>query len=101
MKIWAKVIQHHKIQQDAVQEFTSARPSDADGWMPVITELCKPLDVAVPVLLPKHVNELRQFSRTVFKPQDFMESVSFDSFEIEIFPEKKKESRVTYSFDNI
>lgn len=99
MRIWVKTVIHHRIQQEAVQEFTSARPSDADGWLPVITELCKPLDVAVPVLLGKHVHELKQFSRTVFKPHDFMESVSFDALEIEIFPEKKKESRVSYSFD--
>lgn len=98
MKIWAKTVVHHRTQQEAVQEFSSARPSDAEGWRPIVTELCKPLDVAVPVILPKHVNELRQFSRTVFKPLDFMESVAFDSFEIEIFPEKKKDTRVSYSF---
>ena len=99
MRIWAKVLKRHKIQQEAVQEFASARPSHTDGWGRIITELCKPLDVAVPVILPKHVNELLQFSRTVFKPGDFMESVSFDSFEIEIFPEKKTDVRVSYSFD--
>lgn len=60
--------------------------------MPVITELCKPLDLAVPVILPKHVSELDKFSRTVFKPEDFMESVEFDGYEVEIFPEKKKET---------
>lgn len=100
VKLWAKTIQRHKIQQEAVREFSSARPSDAAGWLPLITELCKPLDVAVPVILPKHVHELARFSRTVFKPHDFMESVAFDSFEIEIFPEKKKDTRVSYSFEN-
>ena len=44
-----------------------------------------------PVLLKKHVRDLLQFRRTVFYPADFMESVEFDRFEIEIFPEKKKE----------
>ena len=98
MKIWAKVIQNHKIVNEAVREFDSARPSDAEGWRPVIVELCKPLDLACPVLLKKHVAELQRFSRTVFSRADFIESVSFDHFELEIFPEKKKEKRAEYIF---
>ena len=41
-------------------------------------------------MLDKHVRELERFGRTAFLPNDFMESVSFDRFEIELFPEKKK-----------
>lgn len=83
----------------AVQEFNSARPASVDAWMRVLIELCKPLDLACPVLLNKHVTELKRFSRTVFFPADFMESVDFDRFEIEIFPEKKKDVHVANSFD--
>ncbi len=93
MKIWAKVLTQHKIVQDTVEEFSLTRPVDADGWRPVIGTLCKPLDLAVPVILDKHVKDLQRFSRTVFSPSDFMESVAFDRFEIEIFPEKKKDRR--------
>lgn len=93
MKIWAKVLTQHKIVADAVEEFPIARPIDADGWRPVIGTLCKPLDLAVPVILAKHVNDLQRFNRTVFSASDFMETVAFDRFEIEIFPEKKKDRR--------
>lgn len=99
MRIWAKVHKEHKIIDQVVREFASARPASVDAWAAVITQLVKPLDLACPVLLQKHVRELAQFSRTVFLPADFMESVSFDRFEIEIFPEKKKETHVSYSFD--
>ncbi len=99
MKIWAKLYQEHKRIDQVVREFSSARPVSIDGWAEVMTELCKPLDLACPVLLNKHVSELARFSRTVFYPGDFMESVSFTRFEIEIFPEKKKETHVSYSFD--
>ena len=98
MKIWAKTLINHKIQTEVVQEFASARPLDLDGWLPIIASLTKPLDLAVPVLLPKHLSELKKFSRTVFKPQDFIESVDFDSFEIEIFPEKKKDTKAQYYY---
>lgn len=98
MKIWAKVITNHKIIEEAVREFPSARPSDADGWRPVVVTLCKPLDLSCPVILDKHVAELKRFSRTVFTQADFIESVAFDRFELEIFPEKKKETRMEYVF---
>lgn len=101
MKLWAKVLKHHKIIQEAVREFSLARPSDAEGWNRVLIDLCKPLDLACPVLLEKHVQELARFSRTVFSQADFIESVSFDHFEVEIFPEKKRETHVEYVFEEI
>ena len=97
MKIWAKVIKHHKTTNEAVRELP-ARPSDAQGWNSVLTDLVKPLDLARPVLLNKHVQELAKFNRTVFSPADFIESVAFDRFEIEILPEKKKDANVEYLF---
>ena len=95
MKIWAKILKHHKIINEAVREFP-ARPSDAEGWNRILAELTKPLDLACPVLLDKHVQELARFNRTVFAQSDFIESVSFDKFELEIFPEKKKEKQGPY-----
>ena len=99
MKLWAKVHKQHKIIQEAVREFSLARPSDAEGWNRVLVDLCKPLDLACPVLLNKHVQELARFSRTVFSQADFIESVLFDRFEIEIFPEKKKEAKLELRFN--
>lgn len=70
-----------------------SQPNVISEWEEILTELCKPLDLSRPVLITKHIRELLQFRRTVFYPTDFMESVDFDRFEIEIFPEKKKERR--------
>ena len=75
-----------------------ARPFDAEGWGRLITELVKPLDLASPVLLNKHVEELARFNRTWFTQADFIESIAFDRFELEIFLEKKKDRVVEYHF---
>ena len=83
---------------ETVREFSSARPSDIEGWSVLLHELCQDLDLCRPVILRKHANDLKQFSRVVFKPADFIESVDFDEFEIEIIPEKKKKSMDPYSF---
>ena len=96
MRIWAKTTTHQKIQSEVVREFSLARPSDLEGWIPILHELCQALDLSRPVVLEKHIRELEQFSHTVFRQNDFMESVSFDRFEIEIFPEKKEHE----SFDS-
>ena len=98
MKIWAKVLTDHRIMNETVREFSSARPSDMEGWSVLLHELCQDLDLCRPVILKKHVNDLKQFSRVVFKPADFIESVDFDEFEIEVIPEKKKNSTDPYSF---
>ncbi len=90
MRIWAKIIQDHKIKTDVVQEFALARPSDIAGWTPMLHALCQALDLARPVVLQKHINELAKFNRTVFRKSDFIDTIPFDSFELEIIPEKKK-----------
>ena len=98
MKIWAKVLKQHKIKLEAVREFP-ARPSDAEDWGRMIADIAKPLDLACPVLLNKHVQELARFNRTWFTQADYIESIHFDRFELEIFPEKKKDKKVDYIFD--
>ena len=98
MRIWAKVLQDHRIIQETVREFSSARPSDLEGWGMVVHELCQDLDLCRPLILRKHISDLKQFSRVVFRPSDFIEPVDFDVFEIEILSEKKKQSANPYSF---
>ena len=83
--------------QEAVREYP-ARPLDAQDWSRLIADIAKPLDLACPVLLEKHVQELFRFNRTWFTQADFIESVSFDRFELEIFPEKKKDRQVEYLY---
>ena len=84
--------------RETVREFASARPSDMEGWSVTLHDLCQDLDLCRPVILRKHVNDLRQFSRVVFKPADFIETVDFDEFEIEILSEKKKRTDDPYPF---
>jgi len=98
MRIWAKVLQDHRIMRETVREFSSARPSDLEGWSVLLHELCQDLDLCRPMILGKHMNDLKQFSRVVFKPRDFIEPVDFDEFELEILSEKKKRSSDPYSF---
>lgn len=92
MKIWATTRQEHRILSETMQEFPGS-PHDIEDWGVIISALCHDLDLARPVILKKHENDLRRFSRAVFKAADFMESISFDRFEMEILPEEKKKKQ--------
>lgn len=89
MKIWAATRDENRILSEKVMEFPIARPHTLEQWSALVGELCAALDLARPVLLKKHTNELNSFRRTAFFQDDFMESIDFHKFTIELFPEKK------------
>lgn len=88
MKVWAATRDMDKIIKDVVMEFPAAKSEDE--WNAVLSDICRELDLSRPVMLKKHLNELNAFRHTVFSPADFMESVDFNKFTVQLFPEKKK-----------
>lgn len=75
------------------------RPTEAEEWGGVLSELCKPLDLSRPVVLQKHANELERFGTTSFSERDFMESIDFDRLELEIYPEKKENAEQRFPWE--
>ena len=90
MKLWGIIRRDNQMVADAVTETHYETPALVDNWSDVIGELCAAFDLPRPVILKKHVRELREFSHTVFKAQDFIEPIDFDRFEISIFYDKDK-----------
>jgi hypothetical protein len=88
MKIWGIIRSEQSIEKDVVLEFENQNRDEIRDWERIIGETARALDLSRPVILKKHIRELQNFSRTVFKQADFMENIFFDKFEIEIFPEK-------------
>lgn len=82
MKIWGKIKIEDRIQQDVTLIF-----EDFDSSLIAI---CDHFDLTKPIVCEKHLNEIRRFRRTIFYPDDFVESVSFDTLEIEIIVKQKK-----------
>ena len=89
MKIWAIIRTNGKITQDTVLETKLLRPLSAEDISVILKDVCYELDLSCPLVLNKHVRDMENFARTVFLPDDFMEPVKFDKFEIELLPEKK------------
>lgn len=88
MKVWAKLLKNQKIKEDIVLSFDcDRRPDDTDTWQRYIGELCQGLKQSRPVILSKHVQQLARHARTTFLKSDFLEQVSFDKMEVELFEE--------------
>ena len=47
-------------------------------------ELCRKLNIPVPLWMKKNTKELGAFHKTTFPQEQFLESVGFDFFEIKI-----------------
>lgn len=92
LKIWGMIIKDHKIIDDAVVE-PHENMSEQKQLNDCIEQLCYKFDISKPIFLSKHKNEFKKFRRTVFKPEHFIDPVSFDSFEIESIGEKKSKKR--------
>lgn len=91
MKLWAKLIREQKTVRDAVIE--CELPASEADWQEQIGAVCALLEESRPVLLNKHYGDLKRFSRTIFLPEDFMESVNYDKMELVLFSDKKKKKQ--------
>ncbi len=87
MKIWATIFKNHKRRREATAV------SDLDDWDAALNAclyaLCYDLDVQKPMLLPKNLNDLLEYRRTLLTQDCFIEPIGFDWLELEIADEEK------------
>ncbi len=86
MRYWGKIKIEDRIQKDITLE--------EKDFLGALSAVCDFLDLSKPIVCAKHHAEIKAFSRTVFHPDDFVESVDFDTLEIEVIGRKKKDSKV-------
>lgn len=82
MKFWGKLKTEDRILKDIIV--------NSDDFKSAVANICNEFDLSKPIILEKHFSETASFNRTVFYPDDFVESVSFDSFEVEKIVTRKK-----------
>ena len=92
MKLLARIFTDGRITGEHMQEQPGGLPAGFEEVTAFLNAACAALDLSRPVLLTKHVNDFNSFGRAVFKPDDFMEPVSFSRFELELLREKKEKS---------
>ena len=80
VKIWGKVIKNERIVKSHVLEVDESNTSFFD----MLKTLCENLNIPTPVLLDKHVYDFNVFNISTFKPDDFIESVKFNRFTLQL-----------------
>ncbi len=86
MRYWGKIKIEDRINKDVALE--------EKDFISALSAVCDAFDLSKPVICAKHHAEIKSFSRTVFFPDDFVESVDFDTLEIEVIGRKKKDDKV-------
>lgn len=85
-QLWGKIYMHGKIFRDAViSSEDSSNPFDE-----CLRRLCADFDLEKPVLLSKHEKELKTYSLTTFRADDFIDSFPYEKLEVEIISRPKK-----------
>ena len=93
MQIWAKKWCRHRIAAQ-VTDVVKVAAWEENTLYAALKPCCEQMDLALPVIVSKHINELNKFHRTLFYSSDFLEPMSnMDHLEIEVFDENAQPAR--------
>lgn len=100
MKLWGILKKKQRIADSHVTELPGPLLVDEAWLSEAIGEICSVLDIGRPVVLKKHAEDFKKFSRVVFRKDDFMEKTAFDQFEVELIDDEKKSRGSIEAFDD-
>ena len=89
LKFWLRIYSNGKMITDTVCD-ADEKLSSQKMLEDCLRFCCYELDIPNPMIMKKHVNDIKQYSLTRFLPDDFPESVDFERVEINIFDSSKK-----------
>jgi hypothetical protein len=89
-RIWGKVMKDTKFQQDMVVEIKDFNMTRDDKIMESLDQCCMAFDLQKPMWFDKNTKEMKQFAKTSFHADQFIELIEFDYFEIEIIEDDFK-----------
>ena len=82
MKLYGKLIKGTKITKEAMVFKESDNLYYRDLLEESLINLCKELDIPVPLWLKKNTKEFAAYRRTFFSKEQFVEKVYFDRFDL-------------------
>lgn len=88
-RLWGKVYKNNKIIQDTVFENDDISITTEKKVSQGLYEICMQFDLQNPIWLKSNYKDLKQFRRTTFRKDHFIEQIDFDFLEIEIIEEDK------------
>ena len=95
IKLFSRTVNNDKILKDSVVEIEEITH---DNFFKVISTICEGLDLSTPVVLDKHYKQMMKFNHCEFLANEFLESVDFKKFIVEIIDDKK-DNTMNFDFD--
>lgn len=84
MKLHGKIIKDRKIIKAATVENNDDSLPYRDALEQCLINLCRELDIQVPMWLRNNTAEFVNYRRTIFAEEHFVEKIKFDKFEIKV-----------------
>ena len=85
-RMWGKLFSDNHLIRDLVVE-DGSDDTRTHKVFRALTEICLAFDLQEPIWLDSKVREFKRLSRTRFRSDSFIESISFDYLEIQIIEE--------------
>jgi hypothetical protein len=82
LKLGGKLIKNTRVIMDVMVEREDESKPFRDILEECFLEICKSLDIPVPLWLKKNTTEFAAYKRTFFNSEHFVEKINFDRFEI-------------------
>ena len=86
-RLWGKISKNNKIIIDQVIQIEEMQLNRTKKILHGVEQLCLSFDIQVPMWFDKNKKDMKYFSRTSFHKDQFIEHISFDSFDIEVIEE--------------
>ncbi len=84
MKLYGKIVKGTNLVKEAMVERYNDTITFRDLLEECFIELCRELDVPVPLWLKKNTNEFVAYRRTFFTEEQFVDKVGFNRLEIRL-----------------
>lgn len=90
MRVWVMIRKKQRIEKQYIYKVEPTTIIDENNIHELMAEGCKKLDLAHPIILPKHIQQLNEYRKTSFYAFDYMEEIAFDAFDIELVEDETK-----------
>jgi len=88
-RIWGILRHNNKIIADMVAVCDDSSLTDDEKLQECILKICNEFDLQKPMWLPKNQREFDKYNRAVLNQDNFIETISFDTLELELLDSKK------------
>lgn len=88
-RLWGKVYKNSKVIQDTVISIEDRNSTIEKKADQALFDICMAFDLQKPLWLKDNHKDFKQFQRTCFRKDHFIEQIDFDYLEIEVIENDK------------